>query len=182
MSGCRPRPKRLAICWTRAWPRPLFEVMPVSHPDPVMRRKAWDELSSQRIAYVAKQKTVADDPRPMEGYITRLRSSWHGMRRSIVVSPGVWTWAISKIESPDLSTVCNWYRTSVAGLIRAGIVARHRLSFTVGGWDACARLSAAMPLCTVVASWIRLGGIEQCLSVVSSAASRPIAINTVLTS
>lgn len=34
----------------------LLEAMMVSHPDPVMLRKAWDELSSQRIAYVAQKK------------------------------------------------------------------------------------------------------------------------------
>lgn len=54
----------------------LLEAMLVSHPDPVTLRKAWDELSSQRIAYVAQQKAVADDPRPMDGYTLAQFQAW----------------------------------------------------------------------------------------------------------
>lgn len=54
----------------------LLEAMMVSHPDPVMLRKAWDELSSQRIAYVAQKKAVAADPRPMDAYTLEQFQAW----------------------------------------------------------------------------------------------------------
>ncbi|NIK34748.1 hypothetical protein FHY15_003941 [Xanthomonas arboricola] len=54
----------------------LLEAMMVSHPDPVMLRKAWDELSSQRIAYVAQKKAVATDPRPMDAYTLEQFQAW----------------------------------------------------------------------------------------------------------
>ncbi|AXM40447.1 hypothetical protein [Xanthomonas oryzae] len=54
----------------------LLEAMLVSHPDPVMLRKAWDELSSQRIAYVAQNKALADDPRPMDAQTLEQFRAW----------------------------------------------------------------------------------------------------------
>ncbi|MEA9612294.1 hypothetical protein [Xanthomonas campestris] len=54
----------------------LLEAMLVSHPDPGMLRKAWDELSSQRIAYVAQKKALADDPRPMDAYTLEQFQAW----------------------------------------------------------------------------------------------------------
>ncbi|EKQ58733.1 hypothetical protein MOU_20985 [Xanthomonas citri pv. malvacearum str. GSPB1386] len=54
----------------------LLEAMLVSHPDPVMLRKAWDELSSQRIAYVAQKKALADDPRPMDAQTLEQFRAW----------------------------------------------------------------------------------------------------------
>ncbi len=54
----------------------LLEAMMVSHPDPVMLRKAWDELASQRIAYVAQKKAVAADPRPMDAYTLEQFQAW----------------------------------------------------------------------------------------------------------
>ncbi|MBV6810515.1 hypothetical protein KWH19_12110 [Xanthomonas campestris pv. pennamericanum] len=54
----------------------LLEAMLVSHPDPVTLRKAWDELSSQRIAYVAQKKALADDPRPMDAQTLEQFRAW----------------------------------------------------------------------------------------------------------
>ncbi|MEA0759458.1 hypothetical protein JH271_06740 [Xanthomonas campestris pv. campestris] len=54
----------------------LLEAMLVSHPDPGMLRKAWDELSSQRIAYVAQKKALADDPRSMDAYTLEQFQAW----------------------------------------------------------------------------------------------------------
>lgn len=58
----------------------LLEAMMVSHPDPVMLRKAWDELSSQRIAYVAQKRRSP----PIRGrwMPTRLSSSRRGKKSS----------------------------------------------------------------------------------------------------
>ncbi|MFA0922664.1 hypothetical protein [Xanthomonas fragariae] len=54
----------------------LLEAMLVSHPDPAALRIAWDELSSQRIAYVAHKKALADDPRPMDTYTLEQFHAW----------------------------------------------------------------------------------------------------------
>ncbi|WP_349657288.1 hypothetical protein [Xanthomonas sp. 10-10] len=54
----------------------LLEAMLVSHPDPVTLRKAWDELSSKRITYVAQNKALADDPRPMDAYTLEQFQAW----------------------------------------------------------------------------------------------------------
>lgn len=54
----------------------LLEAMLVSHPDPVALRKAWDELSSQRIAYVAQNKAATQSQRPMDGYTLEQFQAW----------------------------------------------------------------------------------------------------------
>ncbi|MCS3746052.1 hypothetical protein [Xanthomonas sp. 3793] len=54
----------------------LLEAMLVSHPDPVALRKAWDELSSQRIAIVAQNKAVASVERPMDEYTLEQFQAW----------------------------------------------------------------------------------------------------------
>ncbi|MCC8537473.1 hypothetical protein ACI6Q5_03840 [Xanthomonas codiaei] len=54
----------------------LLEAMLVSHPDPAALRKAWDELSSQRIAYVAQNKAAAQVERPMDGYTLEQFQAW----------------------------------------------------------------------------------------------------------
>ncbi|MCE4372733.1 hypothetical protein [Xanthomonas hortorum] len=54
----------------------LLEAMLVSHPDPVALRKAWDELSSQRIAVVAQNKAVASVERPMDDYTLEQFKAW----------------------------------------------------------------------------------------------------------
>lgn len=54
----------------------LLEAMLVSHPDPAMLRQVWDELASQRIAYVAHQKALADAPRPMDACTLEQFQAW----------------------------------------------------------------------------------------------------------
>ncbi|MCC4602294.1 hypothetical protein HG421_04920 [Xanthomonas campestris pv. badrii] len=54
----------------------LLEAMLVSHPDPAALRKAWDELSSQRIAVVAQNKATAQVERPMDGYTLEQFQAW----------------------------------------------------------------------------------------------------------
>ncbi|KAB7770867.1 hypothetical protein [Xanthomonas maliensis] len=54
----------------------VLEALLVSHPDPVSFRKAWDALSSQRIAYVAQKKAVASAPRPMDAHTLEQFQAW----------------------------------------------------------------------------------------------------------